>query len=174
MKHIGIYKKLHVVITFFLLSLNTGYSQVEKFQAAYIYNFTRFIEWPAEYLSGNFIIGILGSDPIEKELKTLASAKKILGKTIEVKSYSSVSAITKCNVLFLPGSKTSKIGEVNSKLGSGSTLLVTNGNGAIANGSGINFFLSGGKLSFEIKSSNITSKGMKVNSQLENLAAKKH
>lgn len=147
-------------------------AQIEKFQAAYIYNICKYLEWPSDYTQGNFIIGVLSSNPITSELKKIAETKKYINQTIEIKEFKSSSSIAKCHVLFIPEKKTGDIGAVLTAIGKNNTLLITSKTGAIASGSAINFVLYESKLKFELKKSNITNKGIKVNSEIEKLALK--
>ena len=167
-------KILTFSIVFTVLTIIQLNAQVEKFQAAYIFNFTRFVEWPADYLTGNFIIGVLGNDPVVKEIQDLASTKTIYGRKIDVKVFSNPSSISSCHILFVPENQSSKISDAKSKIQSQSVLLISYSSGGISSGSGINFVLSGSKLQFEIKKSNIIDQGLKVNTDLENLAMKKY
>ena len=150
-----------------------AFSQVAKYQAAYMYNFFTFIEWPADYRSGDCTSGVLGSgDAIVPELQAIAKAKKVISQSIKVVTFNSVGEITKCNVLFVSSKQGSNIGGALSKIGSNSTLLVTNSSGGISKGAAINFTVVGGKLAFELKSSNAKKQNVKINSNLNQLASK--
>jgi len=49
-----------------------------KIKAVYIYNFTKYIEWPEEYLMERFVVGILGKDEsLFNELEKMAKVKKV-------------------------------------------------------------------------------------------------
>lgn len=167
-------KKIFVSLFVLLLLLEVSYAQVHKFQAAYLYNICKHMDWPAEYKKGNFIIGVLTNNPIVGELKKIASSKKYINQKIEVKVFKNVGAITKCHVLFVPTKQTSQTKTVLSKIGKNSTLLFTSKKGAISLGSGVNFILVSSKLKFEIKKSNIIKKRIKVSSGIEKLAVKRY
>ena len=162
---------LFLVVFFYLNIVN---AQMHKFQAAYIYNISKHMEWPIEYKKGNFVIAVFSKDPIINELKKIAASKKYLNRKIEVKVFKSTAEITKCHILFVPTKQTSLMKSILSKTNKYKTLLITNKKGAIKLGSGINFLLIGGKLKFEIKKSNITKKKIKVSSTIEKLAVKKY
>ncbi|MBN2612503.1 MAG: YfiR family protein [Bacteroidales bacterium] len=169
--------KAKIIVLTALISImfvNNINAQIEKFQAAYIVNFTRFIEWPADYIPGNFIIGVLNNDPIVKELESIAPNKTVFGKKIEVKVFNSPEAIKPIHIIFIPAHQSAKIDAVTTKLNGQSTLIVSHGSNGINEGSGINFLFVDNKLQFEIKKSNITKYNLKVSSDLENLARKKY
>ena len=50
-----------------------NYDVNSKFKAVFIYNFTRYFDWPQQKKSGNFIIHVIGkNDNLISELKSLA------------------------------------------------------------------------------------------------------
>ena len=46
----------------------TAKAQDEKFKALFMYNFTKYIEWPQSKQTGDFVIGVVGGSPIIDEL----------------------------------------------------------------------------------------------------------
>ncbi len=160
--------RLFILFSALLLVFSVGsvHGQGSKFKALFIYNFTKYIDWPSSYKQGDFVIGVFGSSDITSELNVIANKKSVNNQKIVVKTYSSVGAIGKCHIFFLPQNKSGYIGSVLSKLSGQSTLIVTDKPGAIRQGSGINFIETGGSQGFEIKKSNIEAKGMKVSSNL--------
>ena len=55
----------------------------------YLYNFTRYIAWPTEYQSGEFVIGVMGYDnDITVELRDIASQRKVSSQDIKVVEFS--------------------------------------------------------------------------------------
>lgn len=166
-------KRIVVVTLAAILSIPTVTAQIEKFQAAFIYNISRYVEWPSSYNADQFIIGVLGNNaPIAGELEVIAKSKKLFGKPIQVDKYASASEIGNCNILFIPEKQMNNIGEAVSGINSKHVLLVTEQKGAISAGSGINFLFISNKLQFELHNGNITQNGLKVNSALESLAIK--
>lgn len=163
---------LVLIVTFLVLSASTN-AQNSKYQVAFLYNFTNYIEWPADYKTGNFIIGVLGQNtPIVKDLKELAKMKKVHGQTIEVRIFAQESDISKCHILYAPKSFANKIPAVESRI-KGSTLLISDIPGSIAKGAAISFVESNGKLGYELQVSNAEKYGLKLNSRLAALAVNK-
>ena len=142
-------------------------------ESVFMYNFTKLASWPAAYRSGNFVIGVLGSSPIVNELKNMARTKKAGSQTIEIKTFSSVGAITKCHIIFVPKSQSSSIPAVASKVSSYSTLIVSEVPGGISKGAAINFVIVNNKQKFELRVSNATKYGLTVGAQLRNLGIPK-
>jgi hypothetical protein len=140
--------------------------QNEKFKALFLYNFTKYIEWPADMQGGDFVIGVLGNSPIKKELDIIATKKQIGTQPIKVKVFNSISDIGSCHVLFIPSGKSSALQEVNKKVGGKGILVITDKPGLAKKGAGINYVLKGGHQDFEINKSTISQQNLKVNSSL--------
>ena len=138
-----------------------------------MYNFTNYIEWPADYKTGNFIIGVLGQNTtIAKDLRELAKMKKVHGQAIEVRTFNKESDISNCHILYVPKSFASKIPVIESRI-KGSTLLISDTPGSISKGAAISFVESNGKLGYELQASNAEKHGLKLNSRLTALAVNK-
>lgn len=168
-------KKINIIIVVILLtSINNLFSQssIPAAQSVFIYNFTRLIEWPSEYKSGDFTIGVIGSSEVFNELKNYTASKMVGVQPIKVVKFNTAAEVSKCHILFVAYGKTKELGEIKSKLGS--TLIVSENKTAIEKGATINFVILDDKLKFELKTSNATSAGLKVHSNLENMATSKY
>lgn len=164
-------RKLLVILSLFILAnVAHGQTSVAKAQAMFIYNFARLIAWPAEYQSGNFVIGILGTSNLESELENYCSSKKIGFQSITVKKFKDPEEITKCHIIFVTYGKSGKLSEVVSKVSQNSTLIVTEKRGVISEGSAINFIIGEDKLKFEMKVENASKYGLKISSRLQDMA----
>ncbi|OQX73103.1 MAG: hypothetical protein B6D64_14350, partial [Bacteroidetes bacterium 4484_276] len=99
-----------ILSVIFLLLAPAVNAQNEKLQTVFIYNFTKHIEWPPEYSSGDFVIGVLGNSPIIEEIEKLAKSRKIGNQKIVVNKYRTIDDIGQCNIIFIPKSKSGEIG----------------------------------------------------------------
>ncbi len=159
-----------ILLVIFLLLIPAVNAQSEKLQTVFIYNFTKHIEWPPDYSSGDFVIGVLGNSAIIQEMENLAESRKIGNQKIVVKKYRTIDDIGLCNIIFIPKNKSGEIGNVLSKVKKYSTLIITEKEGLTAAGAAINFVVKNNKQKFELKKSNATKYGLKVSSDLERLA----
>ena len=155
-----------VCVVFFM----TTYGQAEKVQAMFVYNFTKYVEWPASAKSGNFVIAVYGTSAIYEELIKVADLKTAGSQAIEIKKINSVDEIASQHMVFVAQNKSKDISEVVSKIGSKPTLIITESAGLIDKGSAINFILVDNKQRFEMKKNNISDKGLKISSELEKFA----
>ncbi len=162
-------KKIPWLMLFFLIILHPDvYSQVDKFKALYMYNFTRYLEWPEEKQKGDFIIGVYGSSPIISELNIIAQKRNVGVQPIVVKKITSVSELDECNIVFVPDYRSSKVSELKRWTGKG-IVFITDRPGLAKSFSGINYVTVNGKQNFEINRGNLEYQGIKVNSVLMSL-----
>lgn len=168
-------KKL-VSIVLCLFILNSGFKMDAtidtnaKIKAVFIYNFTKYIEWPQSYKEGEFTIGIVGETPLYSELIKMTETKKVANQTLEVKKFNSPSEVTKCHILYICKDKSSNISDIIKKLKNNSTLLVTEENGLMEKGAGINFIIKDNRQKFELNKGNVEKYKLKISSNLEALA----
>lgn len=163
-------KKISLIIALFLSISICSNAQVPKLQSIFIYNFTKYIEWPTSYNTGNFVIGVLGQSPLIKELTTLSKSKKVGNQPIVITKFHNVEEISKCNILFVPINKSSQLNNVVNKLKGKSTLIITEKKGMAKQGAGINFVIIDNKQKFELNKTNISKYNLKVSASLINLA----
>lgn len=78
---------------------------IAKAEAMYIYNFMRYIEWPAEKTGDVYIIGVLGDSPVYKALKEYTYQKEVGGKRIQVVRYLTIEEASKSHILFISDDK---------------------------------------------------------------------
>jgi hypothetical protein len=159
----------------FLLMLLGGMkmnAQEENFIAASIYNFTRNIDWPSNNANGDFIVDIIGHKSVYEKLKELVAGHKVGNRTIVVRFLESVNNITQSQILFVGFWQSKDMSRAIEKVGSSATLVVSEKDGLIDSGTGINFVIRNGSLKFEIKKANIQKYGLSVGMTLEQMAFK--
>lgn len=169
--------KYKIVTLFLLLAalvmrVERGYAQEVDYKAysLFVYNFMKYIEWPPAQSRDDFVIGIFGDSPIQKELEVMAAAKKCKGRTIVIKKITSVDESTNCQLLYVASSKSSQLKTLLPVLKNKSMLLVAERDGMAKKGAHISFTtLDDDVLKFEINKKNIESQNLKVSSALTSL-----
>lgn len=153
-----------------LMTINSLFAQnTDRYKALFIYNFTRYIEWPSNG-SSEFVIGILNKLPLYTELVTIADKKNIGSQTITIKKFSSINEVSQCNILFIGSDASSQVASISAMMQSKNTLIITERPGLINKGAGINFVLEDGKQRFELSKSNMEKTGLKIDTQLLEMA----
>lgn len=162
--------KKRLALFLFLACCYSAIGQSYQVHGVYMYSFTRYVQWPDEYNKGDFEINVLGDSPIIVELNKLAQLKKVGERTIRVTRLNSFNDIKKCNILFVPADKSAQIADILSKVGTRSTLVVTEQAGLGAKGSAINFIMKDGKLAFEINQAVMSKQKLKASTELTRMA----
>ena len=162
-------KKFFILLLILFLPKLTGYSQDAKFKALFMYNFTKYLEWPVEKQRGDFIIGIYGASPITPELRIIADKKKVGAQTIVIKEFDSPAGLSNCHILFVPENRSAKIDEIMASCNGKGTVLITDKPGMAKTVAGLNYIKVDGRQSFEINKANLEKQGVKVNSVLLSL-----
>ncbi|MBN2813669.1 MAG: YfiR family protein [Bacteroidales bacterium] len=151
----------------------TAYMQttIPKAQTLFIYNFSRLIEWPTNYRTGDFVIGILGTSEVAGELETYTKGKKVGTQNIQVIRYKTPAEIQQCHILFVPFARTKSLTEVLPLLNGKSTLIITEKAGALDAGAAINFVIMQDRMKYELRSENATKYGIKFSAKLQEMSA---
>jgi hypothetical protein len=137
-----------------------------KIHAMFMYHFTKYIDWPENKKSGDFVIGVYGNSDIIKELEATAISKKAGGQQIVIKKLNSASEASQCHIIFISSSHSGEMDAIQQSIGSKPVLMVSEKAGLAKKGSGINFIIADDKLRFEINKSNIEGKTLKVSGDL--------
>ena len=92
----------------------TAASREHRIKAAYLYQFGRYIEWPANAFADSqspFVIGVLEGDPIIADLEQIAAIKKIQDRPIHIQRFSSPDDVRACHIVFLSASSAAETQE---------------------------------------------------------------
>ena len=145
-------------------------------KAAFLYSFGRYVEWPKdafEERSGAFVVGIFGEDPFEQILDRIAQSKTIQGRRIVIQKMASIEEMQTCHILFVSHSVSpAQHDAIINKMRDKPTLLVGETPGFAEHGGGLNFFLEGGTVRFEINVEAIRQKMLIIDAKLLNLGKK--
>jgi len=162
------------LIAVYSFTLNSDAQKVDtnaKIKAVFIYNFTKYIEWPSDYQSGEFTIGILGeNEALYQELTKMSKVKKVANQSFSIKKYDNLNEVKSPHILYIPEDSSSMLARAVSKLKGKSTLIVTEEPGLAKKGSSINFIVEGNRQKFELNKQTTKSHNLKIASTLENLA----
>jgi hypothetical protein len=165
-------KRLILAFVFIIMGIHFVKAQEENVISLYVYNFTRYIDWPAENSSSDFIIDIIGHKSVYEKLKEYTNNRKAGSRNIVVRYLETANNITKSNILFVGFWQSKEMTKILDKAGNSNTLIIGEKDGLIDAGASINFVVRGDVIKFEIKPSNIQKSGLKVADDLLKLAYK--
>lgn len=146
--------------------------QEYQVKAAFLYNFAKFIEWPAEAFkdANNFlIIGIIGRDPFGDALDVLEQ-KSIAGRKILIRRFASVEDLQRCHILFISNSEKENLPNIFKAIRKWHVLTVGEMKGFPQSGGMVNFILVDNKIQFEINVDAAQQANLRISSQLLKLA----
>ncbi len=170
MKSIRISFLLVFSVLFFNNTLHAQSRAEHELHSMMIYNFLKYIQWPGDKNSGDFVIGVLKDDDVYNTLNTWYGNKERGGKKFIIKKFNSASEITDCQLLYVGSSASNQFDEVLAKIQSNATLTVSNRRGLGEKGSCINFKVVDGRLKFELNQAAMDNAGLKTSSQLAAMA----
>ncbi|WP_340153920.1 YfiR family protein [uncultured Marivirga sp.] len=134
-----------------------------------IFNFIKYVEWPSETKSGDFVIAVYGDDDVYNQLFKLYGQREIKGQNTNIVNVSDVAQMGAAHVLYVASNKSKDFEDILGKYDTKPTLIITDKPGLGKKGSSINFREAGGKLKFEINQATFDNSNLKVSSQLVNM-----
>jgi len=142
-----------------------------KVKVLFLYQISKYVEWPVEPTQNGFTIGVFGNYPeLLSELNKMALEKKRGDQSYIIVQYKQLSEIKPCHVLYLTPESDGEISKVLEKVKGKSTLLVTDRDGMIKKGSCINFYYEDNKQRFEVSNENAKQQGLKISTKLSSIA----
>lgn len=143
----------------------------EKIQAAYLYRFMEFIEFPADAPAGSakFCLCVMGDERLSESLATSVEGKSIAGRPVEVRSPASTKDARTCHLLFLTGRKPA-IARQLQELKEEPILTVSDIPEAQEEGGVVTFNLKGNQMHFDINVENAKKRRLLISSRLLQLS----
>jgi hypothetical protein len=141
-----------------------------KVKAAFIYNFAKFVEWPAQKLGGDstpIVIGVLGPNPFGDELENALKGRQINGRGIVVRQFDDAEGAKAAHLLFVSANDETKLRKALKEYG---VLTIGQSESFTRNGGIITFTFEHDKLGFEINVGAAEQAGLKISAQLQKLA----
>ncbi len=148
-----------------------GISKEHQLKAAFLFNFTKFVEWPAdrfETTDSPIVIAVLGRNPFDGELHKLVEGRSVNGRFIHVRLIEGADEIPHAHVVYVAAGEETRLN--NSIFGEPGVLTVGESAVFAERGGVIRFTLIDGKVRFEINQASGDQAGLKLSGQLLKLA----
>lgn len=152
-------------------ALPAGTPSEYEVKAAFLLNFTKFVEWPADAFEDGdapISICILGADPFGRTLDQMLEGEIVNDRKLEVRRISEAPRPGTCQVLFLSQAD-SGLYKVLKQTGPG-VLTVGEGNAFMEAGGMIGFVMENRRVRFDINRSAALALRLQLSSQLLNVA----
>lgn len=149
-------------------SANAQASSYEELQAAYLYNFAKYIRWPKEH--DTFNIGVIGSDDkLLNLLTTVLKGKRIGGKPLIIKEITDKDDLSSFQIVYIPGGSSKQMTNTLEAAENKDILIVTERD-LISKGAHISFLVSDNKLRFKLSREALSKTGLVASEGLLKLA----
>jgi hypothetical protein len=148
-----------------------------EIKAAFLYNFTKFVDWPAQTFANDdapIVIGVLGDSPCVPALERLVKDRKVNGRTLVVTRIASAAEAKVTQMLFVSSAQEREFAALEPTLHSLPVLTVGESPGFATLGGAIDFVPQGDKIRFEINIDAAEHAGLKISAQLQKLATVVH
>jgi uncharacterized protein DUF4154 len=145
----------------------------DQIKAAYLFNFAKFVEWPAEALpQGDSVVTFcaLGLSPVVDELDSVLRGKTITGHRIALRRLQSPEEIAGCHIVFLAAGASKQQQRLLKAASGHPVLLVGDSPGFAQSGGAMNFVMESGKVLFEVNTSAVEGARLKMSAKLLALA----
>ena len=141
-------------------------------KAAFLYNFVKFVEWPATAATqeGPIEICVLGKDPFGGALDRVVEGKTVNDRALVIRHIGDIAAARACQVLFVSTSEAGRVSEITQAVRGWNVLTVSEIDRFSERGGIINFLMEGQRVRFRINPKMAASAGLKISSKLLQLA----
>ncbi|HZR20379.1 MAG TPA: YfiR family protein [Verrucomicrobiae bacterium] len=152
-----------------------GATSVSEYQlkAAFLYNFTKFVDWPPKAFlvpDAPIVIGIVGDDPFGNEIDDLVRGEVVRDHALIVKRIPPDGDLRSCHVLFISRSEKERLPALLSQLKESPVLTVSDMDRFGEQGGIINLVLENKAVKIEINPTAAERAGLQVSAKLLRLA----
>jgi len=141
----------------------------DQLKAAYLFNFVKFVEWPASVPTDVLTVCFVGGEGVHDALASGIDSKRVGPRRLAVRQVQESASATDCNVLYLDAAVVPE-GRVSSQ-DRLPILTVSDAKGFARSGGMIEVFTDSNRLRFRINIDNAQQAGLRISSSLLQLAA---
>jgi len=144
-----------------------------KIKAAYLLNFTKFVEWPTNRFptpATPIRVGVLGKDPFGADLERTMTGRVIEGRKFEIVRVDEPEAAATCHIVFVSSSERRRLPQILEILHKAHVLTVGEHEQFLEQGGIIRFFLHEDTVRFEINPRSANNAGLRISSKLMQIA----
>ena len=164
--------RLLLMLTFWLMPADAQPPGEYSVKAAFVYNFLKYVEWPATAgcrAQDGFRLGIVGKNPFEDALDKFKG--KLVGScSLEISAVSGSQPLDQFAAVFISSSEKSGLQGILTPVKSLPVLIIGDSPGFMQEGVMVNLIQRDDKLGFDINLKAARAAGLKISSQLLKLA----
>ncbi|MEJ0087906.1 MAG: YfiR family protein [Pseudomonadota bacterium] len=165
-------QRLRVVLAAMMLFAPVGgWAAPSEYQvkAVFLYNFSRFVEWPASAFAGPdapFVVGVFGHDPFGRDLDEVVRGETAAGRPLVVRRVQTAAEAAACQILFIHQSEDKRLSEVIDALDHHSTLTVSDVDGTAQRGVMIRLVTDKGRVRMRVNVESARAAQLTISSNL--------
>jgi len=167
----------HAALLLFVSTVTTRAELSEaEVKAGFLYNFTKFVEWPKQAFSSTnapIQFAVLGDEEFSAKLKTLLGDNKAHGRTFEVKAISTAQEAKNFHIVFIASPESRRTAQVLEATKKAPVLTIGESDQFLDAGGMINLFFEDTQLAFEVSPESAQKAGLEISSKLLRLAKKR-
>jgi hypothetical protein len=139
-------------------------------KAAFVFNLTKYVEWPAGIAHDEIVIGFTGEGSMGAMLKQVLSGKVAGGRTVRVSVEPSREELQHCNILYISQSSPQKVRAVLERIAHSSVLTVGDTASFAQLGGAVALVTTGAHVQIQINPAAVEAAQIKISSRLLSLA----
>jgi hypothetical protein len=171
-------KGISSILLFILCSIDMVSAQSPpqseyKLQAIFLYNFTRFIDWPGSAFASRsepFKIGIVGNDPFGSYLDEAVRGERVSGRPIVIERYKNARDVKDCHMLYISSKDQKEIKKIINTLADKNTLTISEDPEFVKWGGMIRMYSDDNKIRLQINDAAARKVNLKISAKLLNVA----
>ena len=138
-------------------------------KAVFVFNFSRFVEWPAAALGAAnepFVIGIVGNDPFGARLDEAVRGEQINQHPLQIRRFGSIGDAANCRILYIDRSQSAQLRDILAALANRNVLTVADFEGAGERGVMMQFVTESNRIRLRINVEAAKAAGLTISSKL--------
>jgi len=151
----------------------SGQPSEYEVKSAFLFNFTKFVEWPEAAFDdarSPIVLGIMGEDPFGASLARIANGQKVQGRGIAIRRYRFGDDVRHCHVLFVSASERAHVAEILSSVQTQGVLTVSDLDRFAESGGVMQFLIEDNRVRFLVNLDAATQARLRLSAKLLALA----
>jgi hypothetical protein len=138
-------------------------------KAAFLFNFTKFVEWPATAFAdprAPIVLGVLGEDPFGRSLNLIVDGQFVRGRGITIRNYHFGDDLRGCQVLYVSASEQARTAQILGGLQRASMLTVSDMPNFAGEGGVVQFYMEEDRVRFVVNVDAAARANLRVSAKL--------
>jgi hypothetical protein len=160
-----------LLVVAFLVAPSEAVAAPNEYQvkAVFLFNFSRFVEWPASAFAAPdapFVVGVFGHDPFGSDLDEVVKGENVNGRPLVIRRVKSPAEAADCQILFIHQSEQSRLPAVLKAVDRHSILTVSDLPGSAQRGVMIRLVTEHGRVRMRINVESVRAATLVISSNL--------